>query len=75
MNFENVEKVIEWVHAQDEAQKFPNLPDKKIVAVECFPFQPQIRGVDPDTRLVCYYITLRITYVNIAKGRCVEWQA
>ena len=72
LKFDEVESVIEWITAQDAIENFPNI-DKLIVAVECFPFIPQIRGVDPDTGLICYYITLRITYVNTIKGRSVEW--
>ena len=73
LTFEDVEKVIEWVTVQDEQGNFPNIENKKIVTVECFPFIPQVRGVDPDTGLICYYITLRITYINTAKGRVIEW--
>ena len=73
LNFEGVEDVVEWITEQDEIGNFPKIDNKKIVAVESFPFIPQIRGVDPDTGLVCYYITLRITYINNAKGRVFEW--
>ena len=73
LTFEDVEKVIEWIIEQDEIGNFPDI-NKKIVAVECFPFIPQIRGVDPDTGLICYYVTLRITYCNTAKSRTDEWQ-
>ena len=74
MNFEDVEKAIAWVQEQDETLSFPGIEGKKIVSVEANPFQPQIRGIDPDSKLVCYYFTLRIRYVNTAKGRSVEWQ-
>lgn len=74
LKIEEVEEIIEWINEQDELQNFPQLTGKKVVAVETFPFVPQIRGVDADTGLICYYITLRITYVNPAKGRFVEWQ-
>lgn len=73
LNFEDVEKVIEWITEQDESGNFPQIDNKKIIAVECFPFIPQIQGVDPDTGLICYYITLRITYLNDARGRSFEW--
>jgi hypothetical protein len=73
LNFEGVEDVVEWITEQDENGNFPQIDNKKIIAVESFPFIPQIRGVDPDTGLVCYYITLRITYINNAKGRVFEW--
>lgn len=72
LKFDEVEAVIEWITEQDETGNFPDI-NKTMVAVECFPFIPQIRGVDPDTGLICYYITLRLTYVNNIKGRSVEW--
>ena len=72
LNFEDVENVIEWITEQDESGNFPQIKDRNVIAVECFPFIPQIRGIDPDTKLICYYITLRITYVNSAKGRTIE---
>lgn len=72
LNFEDVEKVIEWITEQDEKGNFPEI-SKDIIAVECFPFIPQVRGIDPDTGLICYYITLRITYWNTSKGRTMEW--
>ena len=74
LNYEDVEKVIDWITEQDEAENFPQINNKKVIAVESFPFIPQIRGIDPDTRLICYYITLRITYVNSAKRRTIECQ-
>ena len=72
LKLEEAENVIEWVTAQDEAMHFPQLTDKTVVEVDCVPHIPQIRGIDPDTGTVCYYITLRIRYVNTAKGRSVE---
>ena len=74
LTFEQVEKVIEWITQQDEKEKFPKIENKVIVSVECFPFIPQVRGVDPDTGLICYYVTLRITYINDSKRRSFEWQ-
>ena len=74
LTYDDAAKVIEWIAEQDENERFPQIEDEKIVAVECFPFIPQVRGVDSDTGLVCYYITLRITYVNKAKGRSFIWQ-
>lgn len=69
MNFADVEKAIEWVQKQDEDLNFPDIEGENVISVEALPFQPQIRGIDPDTYLVCYYFTLRIRYVNRAKGR------
>lgn len=72
LKFEEVESVVEWITEQDEIGNFPNI-NRTVIAVESFPFIPQIRGVDPDTGLICYYITLRITYVNTLRGRSIEW--
>lgn len=74
MQIDEVEAVIDWINNQDEQQNFPEITGKTVIAVETFPFIPQIRGIEPDTGMVCYYITLRITYVNTAKGRNVECQ-
>lgn len=74
LKYEDVEKVIEWITEQDESGNFPQIENRKVIAVECFPFIPQIRGIDPDTKLICYYVTLRITYVNTAKKRAIECQ-
>lgn len=73
MKLEEVENVIAWIEKQDEAQNFPDIGES-VVSVETFPFVPQIRGIDPNTGMVCYYITLRVTYVNMAKGRSFECQ-
>lgn len=74
LQYDEVEAIIDWINEQDEQMNFPEITGKKVVAVETLPFIPQIRGVDPETGLICYYITLRITYVNIAQGRSVSWQ-
>lgn len=73
LNYDEVQKVIEWIHQQDDNLNFPVIGET-VTAVECFPFIPQIRGIDPDTKLVCYYVTLRISYVNKTKRRFFEWQ-
>lgn len=74
LKLDEVELAVDWIIEQDELQNFPQISNKKVIAVEPFPFIPQIRGVDPETGLICYYITLRITYLNPAKGRVVTWQ-
>lgn len=73
MKYEDVERVIEWIHTQDENGNFPDI-GKVVISTECFPFIPQIRAVSPDSRLICYYITLRITYINTSKERNIQWQ-
>ena len=74
LKIDEVEAVIDWIISQDEAGIFPEITGKTVVAVEPFPFIPQIRGVDPDTGLICYYITLRVTYINTAQRRSALWQ-
>lgn len=73
LKYSEVESIINRINEQDEKGNFPDIGEK-VVSVECYPFQPQLRGVDPDTGLACYYVTIRITYVNRLKGRIVEWQ-
>lgn len=74
MKLEEVESVIDWINEQDKEQSFPTMLGKTVIAVETHPFVPQIRAVNPDTGMVCYYITLRITYVNTARRRSIECQ-
>lgn len=73
LKFGEVEKIIEWIGEQDEKQNFPDIGEK-IVMIDTYPFVPQTRFIDPESGIACYYITLRITYVNKAKGRSLEWQ-
>lgn len=70
LTYEEVQQICDWIMSKDDTLDFPEIPGRTVVAVEPFPFAPQIRGVNPDTGLVCYYITLRITYINtISKER------
>lgn len=71
LKYDEVEDIIAWITEQDENENFPNVSGN-VIGVECFPFIPQVRGVDPDTGLICYYITLRITYVNTTRKRQIE---
>lgn len=73
LRYEEVENVIDWITQQDELLNFPDIGES-VVAVEATPFVPQIRFADPESGVVCYFITLRITYVNTAKGRSVSCQ-
>ena len=47
---------------------------KKVIAVECYPFVPQIRFVDELRNIIGYFITIRIRYVNTAKRKHIEYE-
>lgn len=65
---QEVDEIYRWVTEMDNEGKFPDV-EEKIVSVECTDTQPYIRGVDSDTNIVCYAVTLRIWYVNEARKR------
>ncbi len=72
MTLDEVQQVCDWVIEQDEAGNLPVITGKQVVSVEPFPFNPQVAGRDVETGLWKWYFTLRITYQNAAKGRCVD---
>ena len=73
MNLDDVQAVCDWLVEQDENGNLPTISGKQVVSIEPFPFNPQIRGIDPDKGTICYFITVRITYVNTAQARSVEF--
>lgn len=73
MRIDEVEAVMDWLTEQDKSQNFPQIGEC-VIAVEPIPFIPQIRFADPVTGIVCYYITLRITYVNSMERRTIRCQ-
>ena len=70
LTYEEVTQICGWVREQDESQSFPMIGEN-IVAIECNPFVPQIRFADEKNGIVCYYITVRIRYVNRRERRSV----
>lgn len=72
LTYQDVCGVCDWIEAQNEAENFPEIGEK-IVSIECNPFVPQIRYVDPDTNTVGYFITVRIRYVNRKQRKLVEY--
>ena len=70
LTYQEVCGVCDWIKAQNEANNFPEIGEM-IVSIECNPFVPQIRYVDSDTNTVGYFITVRLRYVNRAKGKTV----
>ena len=73
LTYEQVCGVCDWVKEQDEKENFPEIGEK-IVSIECNPFVPQIRYVDPDTNTVGYFITVRLRYVNRAQRKSIEYE-
>lgn len=61
--YDEVVKICKWVQEQDKIENFPDIGEK-IVSIETNPFVPQVRYVDPENDVVCYFITVRIRYVN-----------
>lgn len=68
----DVQAICDWIIEQDEKGNLPKLTGKTVIAAEPYPFIPQIRGVDPENKLIVYYLTLRITYINTARRRSVQ---
>lgn len=73
LSLDEVQAVCDWIMEQNESGNLPNISGKKVVAIECVPFSPQVRGVDIQQSFICYFITLRIRYVNPLKGRSAEY--
>jgi hypothetical protein len=63
LTYQEVVGVCDWVKEQNYSRNFPEI-NEQIVSIECNPFVPQIRYVDPDTNTVGYFITVRLRYVN-----------
>ena len=73
MTLEDVQAVCNWINEQDENGNLPEITDKQVISIETYPFNPQIRYIDPDKNIIAYFITVRITYVNTAQARTVEF--
>lgn len=73
LTYEEVCGVCDWVKEQNENNNFPEIGEK-IISIECNPFVPQIRYVDPDTNTVGYFITVRLRYVNRTQRKSVEYE-
>lgn len=72
LSLEAVASVCEWVHEQNENKNFPDIGEK-IVSIECNPFVPQIRYVNPEKNTAGYYITVRLRYVNHELRKSIEY--
>lgn len=73
LTYEEVCGVCDWIKVQNDVNNFPDIGEM-IVSIECNPFVPQIRYGDPDTNTVCYFITVRLRYVNRTPRKTVEYE-
>lgn len=73
LSLEAVQSICDWVSVQNDAGMFPDIGEK-IVSIECNPFVPQIRYVNPEENTVGYFITVRLRYVNRAQRKTVEYE-
>ena len=72
LSLEAVQSICEWVKEKNDNNIFPDI-DEKIVSIECNPFVPQIRYVNPEENTVGYFITVRLRYVNRMQRKTVEY--
>ena len=72
LRLEQVQNICDWVKEQNEIGNFPDIGEK-IVSIECNPFVPQIRYVNPEENTVGYFITVRLRYVNRAQRKTVYY--
>lgn len=73
LTYEEVCGVCDWVNEQNNLKNFPAI-NEQVVAIECNPFVPQIRYADEKTQMACYFITVRIYYVNrMRKQRFIDY--
>ena len=73
LSLEAVQSICDWVKEQNDNNNFPDI-NEKIVSIECNPFVPQIRYVNPEENTVGYFITVRLRYVNRAQRKTVEYE-
>ena len=72
LSLESVQSICDWVKAQNDANNFPEIGEQ-IVSIECNPFVPQIRYVNPEENTVGYFITVRLRYVNRTPRKTMEY--
>lgn len=73
LTLEQVTRICDWIKEQNDIGNFPDIGEN-IVSIECNPFVPQIRYVNPDEKTVGYFITVRLRYVNRTHGKTVEYE-
>ena len=73
LSLEAVQSICDWIKEQNDNDNFPDI-NEKVVSIECNPFVPQIRYVNPEENTVGYFITVRLRYVNRTKRKSVEYE-
>ena len=73
LEFDKVQAICDWVENNNENNVLPVITGRKVVAIECNPYIPQVRYVNPEENTIGYFITVRIYYVNTAKRKSVEF--
>lgn len=71
LTYQEVYEVCKWVEEQNDNKNFPQIGED-IVAIEPYPFVPQIRFVDVDGT-IGYFITVRVRYVNRRRRKTVTY--
>ena len=74
LSYDEVQAVCDWIAEQDESGNLPEITGKDVVSVECNPMVPQVRYVTEQANVVAYFITVRVRYVNTARGRSVYYE-
>ena len=74
LTLEQVMNICDWIKAQNNFNNFPDIGEN-VVSIECNPFVPQIRYVNPEENTVGYFITVRVRYVNrIAHRKVIQYE-
>ena len=72
LSLDEVQKICDWITQQNDINNLPNITGRKVISVESNPCVPQIRYVTPGENTICYFVTMRIRYVNTAQRKSVE---
>lgn len=73
LTLEQVTSICDWIKEQNDIGNFPEIGER-IISIECNPFVPQIRYVNPEENTVGYFITIRLRYVNTEPRKTVEYE-
>lgn len=71
LTLDEVQSICDWIEEQNDAGNLPEITGKDVIAIECNPSVPQVRYVNPEESTIAYFITVRIRYVNTAKGKSI----
>lgn len=74
LKLDEVQSICDWIKEQNENGNLPDITGEKVVSIECLPYRPQVRYVNEQEKLIAYFITVRIRYVNKAQRRSVEYE-